>query len=240
MVGKIALVTGANTGIGFAVAKDLAAKGMTVYLGSRDPAKGIAAAAEAKDYGDIRPVELDTTKEDTLRAAVQTIEAAHGRLDVLVNNAGVAIDGADAVSADPEIIRLSMETNAHGPARLTQLAAPLLRTAGGARVVFVSSGAGCLTDLANPNGQMSQFMMPYAYCLSKVALNGVTVLFAAAFRADGIKVNAASPGYVYSALSRFNGTRTPEQGAAIIVHLATLGDDGPTAGFFDDDGPVPW
>ncbi len=240
MSGKIALVTGANAGIGYAVAKDLAAKGMIVYLGSRDHAKGLAAAAEAKQFGDIRPVELDVTKEATLVAVLKTIEAAHGHLDVLVNNAGIALDGADALSADPDIIRLSMETNAHGPARLTQLAAPLLRKAGGARVVFVSSGAGCLSDLANPNGQMSGFMTPYAYCLSKVALNGVTVLFASALRADGIKVNAASPGYVYSKLSQFMGTRTPEQGAAIVVHLATLDDDGPTAGFFEDDGPVPW
>jgi NAD(P)-dependent dehydrogenase (short-subunit alcohol dehydrogenase family) len=240
MMGKIALVTGANTGIGYAVAKDLAARGMIVYLGSRDPAKGLAAAAEARHFGDIRPVELDVTKEATFAAVLKTIEAEHGRLDVLVNNAGVALDGADAVAADPEIIRLSMETNVHGPARLTQLAAPLLRNAGAARVVFVSSGAGCLTDLADPNGRMSRFTIPYAYCLSKVALNGVTVLFASAFRADGIKVNAASPGYVYSALSQFMGTRTPEQGAAIVVRLATLDDDGPTAGFFSDDGPVPW
>jgi NAD(P)-dependent dehydrogenase (short-subunit alcohol dehydrogenase family) len=241
MDNRIALVTGGNVGIGFEVVRALAQRGMTVYLGSRNAERGQEAARALADEGDIRPLLLDTTDWATLEAAIETIGRAHGRLDVLVNNAGIAIDGKDAVEADPEIVRLTLETNVHGPARLTQLAVPLLRRSAAGRVVMVSSGAGSLTAIGavSPAGALA-LGKPYAYCLSKTAMNGVTVLFAGALRADGIKVNAASPGYVNSAISRFQGTRTPAQGAAIVVKLATLDDDGPTGGFFNDDGVVAW
>jgi len=235
---RIALVTGGNKGIGLAVVHALAAMGVIVYLGSRDGAAGRQAAAELADAGDIRPIVLDTTDEASLEAAIAAIGAAHGRLDILINNAGVALDGRDAVDADPEIVRLTMETNTFGPARLTQFAVPLLRKSAAGRIVNVSSRAGSLAMLGTDNPLFA--VKPYAYCLSKAALNAVTVLFADALRADGIKVNAASPGHVYSALSHFLGTRTPEQGAAIIVKLATLDEDGPTGGFFEDDGVVRW
>jgi NAD(P)-dependent dehydrogenase (short-subunit alcohol dehydrogenase family) len=235
----IALVTGANKAIGLAVTRALARLGMTVYLGSRDETRGREAEAEAKADGDVRYVALDVTDETTLKAALGRIEAEHGRLDVLINNAGVAVAPDDAIMVDPEVARRVMEVNAHGPARLTQLAAPLLRKSKAGRVVFVSSGVGSLAAIADPNNPSGR-ARPYAYCLSKVAMNGVTVLFADAFRADGIKVNAANPGYVKSAVSRFLGTRTPEEGAQIIVKLATLDDDGPTGGFFNDQGVIPW
>lgn len=235
MAERIALVTGANKSIGLEVTRALARRGMIVYLGSRDAERGRAAAAALRDEGDVRYIPLDVTDEGTMRAALEIIEGAHGRLDVVVNNAGIAVEGGDALTSDPEILRLTFETNVHGPARLIQLATPLLRKSEAARVVNVSSGAGTFAYLANPKRPK-----PYAYCLSKVALNGVTAMFADALRADGIKVNSANPGYVYSALSAFMGTRTPEQGAAIIVHLATLDADGPTGGFFDDAGSIAW
>jgi NAD(P)-dependent dehydrogenase (short-subunit alcohol dehydrogenase family) len=235
MAERIALVTGASKSIGFEVARQLARRGMVVYLGSRNEERGRAASEALREEGDVRSVALDTTDETTMRAALETIEREHGRLDVLVNNAGAAMDAGDAVMADPERIRLTFETNVHGPARLLQLATPLLRKSKAARVVNVSSGAARYAYLADP-----EKAKPYAYCLSKVAMNGMTALFADALRADGVKVNAANPGHVYSALSAFKGVRTPEQGAEIIVRLATLDDDGPTGGFFDDQGPLSW
>lgn len=235
MTERIALVTGANKSIGLEVTRALARRGMIVYLGSRNAERGRAAAESLRDAGDVRYVPLDTTDEGTMRAVLETIEGAHGRLDVLVNNAGIAVDGGDALTVDPKMLRLTFETNVHGPARLIQLATPLLRKSAAARVVNVSSGAGSFAYMANP-----KLPKPYAYCLSKVALNGATVMFADALRADGIKVNAANPGLVASDLNGFMGTRTAEQGAAIIVHLATLDADGPTGGFFADEGSIAW
>ena len=140
-----------------------------------------------------------------------------------------------------ETSRLAMETNAHGPARLIQLALPLLRASAGARVVNVSSTAGSMAAITDPRGALAAApYKPYAYCLSKIALNGVTVLFADDLKKDGIKVNAVCPGLVKSQVSHFMGTRGPDEGARIIVDLATIGDDGPTGGFFDENGPKPW
>jgi len=132
-----------------------------------------------------------------------------------------------------------METNTFGPARLIQLALPLLRKSDAARIVNVSSEAGCIGRTADGTLQMGPFK-PFGYCLSKAALNSVTALFADQLRDEGIKVNACSPGYVNSALSRFMGAKTPEDGAEIIVKLANDGADGPTGGFFTDAGSVAW
>jgi NAD(P)-dependent dehydrogenase (short-subunit alcohol dehydrogenase family) len=234
-VTRIALVTGGNDGIGFEVVRALAQRGMTVHLGSRDPAKGAEAAARLAGEGDIRPVELDLTREATLTAAVAAIEAAHGRLDVLVNNAGAAFPGT-VLDATPETIRESFEINLHGPMRLAQLAAPLLRRGEAPRIVNVSSGAGTFGFMAS----FDPAQVPYAYSTAKAALNAATVILAAALRPDGIKVNAANPGLVNTKLSRFAGRRIPADGARIIVELATLDDDGPTGGFFDEKGPAAW
>ena len=235
MNGRIALVTGADKSIGLEAVRALARLGMTVYLTSRNAATGQAAAEALKGEGDVRHQRLDVTDETTLREALARIEREHGRLDVLINNAGLALEPKQALEIDPEDIRLTLETNLHGPARLTQLAVPLLRKSAAGRVVMVSSGAGrfgYLTDDKTRN--------PYAYCLSKMGLNAATVMFAEALKADGIKVNAVTPGYVYSAVSFFKGTRSPEEGAAVLVKYATLDDDGPTGGFFDDRGPLSW
>jgi NAD(P)-dependent dehydrogenase (short-subunit alcohol dehydrogenase family) len=235
MTDRIALVTGANKSIGLEVVRALARLGMTVYLTSRDQAGGRAATEALQADGDVRYLPLDVTNERDMTTALAAVEQAHGRLDVLVNNAGVALRGGDAAGADPEVTRRTFATNLDGPTRLIQLALPLLRKSAAARVVNVTSAAGRFGYISDP-----EKIKPFAYCLSKTALNAATVMFADALKADGIKVNAACPGYVYSAVSAFQGTRTPEQGAAIIVKLATLDDDGPTGGFFNDAGPLEW
>lgn len=172
-----------------------------------------------------------------MEAAVQRIGEAHGKLHVLVNNAGIAAGGTDALTADLEVVKRIFETNVWGAVTLTQLAAPLLRAAGSARVVNVSSNAGSFAYLQSARPAA---VKPFAYGLSKLALNGATVLFSEALKKDGVKVNVANPGLVKSALSRFMGTRGPEEGAKGVVQLATLPDDGPTGGFFDENGPIPW
>ena len=156
-----------------------------------------------------------------------------------MNNAGIAPDDSGPAEADINQARMVMETNTFGPARLIQLALPLLRKSDAARIVNVSSEAGCIGRTADGTLQMGPFK-PFGYCLSKAALNSVTALFADQLRDEGIKVNACSPGFVNSALSRFMGTKTPEDGAQIIVKLANDGADGPTGGFFTDSGSTAW
>jgi NAD(P)-dependent dehydrogenase (short-subunit alcohol dehydrogenase family) len=236
MSGKIALVTGANKSIGLEAARGLAQLGMSVYLTSRDEAGGRAATEEMRKDGDVRYLHLDVTDEATMVAALDAVDKAHGKLDILINNAGVvALPAIDAAGADMEEIQRLLNTNLIGPMRLTQLALPLLRKSGAGRVVNVSSGASTFKYMSNP-----KLPRPYAYCLSKAAMNAATVLFASTVAGDGIKVNAVNPGYVYSAVSGFRGTRSPQNGAAILIKMATLGEDGPTGGFFDDDGPIAW
>jgi len=256
MTKKIALVSGANKSMGFEVVRGLAKLGMTVYLGSRDEERGIKAASELKDEGDVRYIKLDVTDEQTMVDAIKKIGQEQGHLDVLVNNAGIAVTPA---LADVEVAQMDFEklaasgcnlddtryifeTNVYGVARLTQLAVPLLKKSQSARVVNTGSGAGCLANIVDMNGSLAKLIpiKPFSYGLSKVALNGVTALFAADLQKYGIKVNSADPGLVRSELSHFMGTRTAEEGARIMIKLATLDDDGPTGGFFDENGPKPW
>jgi NAD(P)-dependent dehydrogenase (short-subunit alcohol dehydrogenase family) len=236
--GKVALVTGANKSIGLEAVRGLARLGMTVYLGSRDEAAGQAAADGLKGEGDIRPIRLDVTDRATLDAAIRRIGEAHGKLDVLVNNAGVTGSGRDAFDTDLSGVHRIFDTNVWGVVTLTQLAAPLLRASGSGRIVNVSSGAGAFSFFSSDEPIAA--IKPFAYCLSKTTLNGVTALFAAAFRKDGVLVNAANPGLVKSALSAFMGERGPEEGAKVLIDLATLPDDGPTGAFFDENGPIDW
>jgi NAD(P)-dependent dehydrogenase (short-subunit alcohol dehydrogenase family) len=235
MTARIALVTGADKSIGLEAVRGLARLGMTVYLTSRNQETGKAAAEALKADGDVRYQHLDVTDEATIRAALAVIEREHGRLDALINNAGLALEPKEALDVTPEDIRLTLETNLHGPARLTQLAAPLLRASGAGRVVMVSSGASRYDYFADKS-----FRNPYAYCLSKAGLNAATVMFAQALAADGVKVNAVNPGYVKSAVSFFKGTRTPQKGAEVLIRFATLDANGPTGGFFDDRGQLTW
>ncbi|WP_327222593.1 SDR family NAD(P)-dependent oxidoreductase [Kibdelosporangium aridum] len=247
MTGSVALVTGANKSIGYEVVRELARRGMTVYLGSRNEQAGHAAAETLKDEGDVRPVRLDVTDRETMEAAIELVRSNHGCLDVLVNNAAASGVGNDILTTEMDDVKSLFETNVWGPVVLVQLAAPLLRAAKAARIVNVSSSAGSFDYLVG-RGKYSalssrwgaEMVKPFGYCTSKTALNAATVLLADAFRKDGVKVNAANPGLVKSALSQFAGERGPEEGAKIIVRLATLPDDGPTGGFFEQDGEVSW
>jgi len=221
-----ALVTGANKGIGLEIVKRLIDKGMTVYLGARDAEKGEKAAA---DVG-ARFVQLDVTDAESVRRAAASIE----ELDVLVNNAGITGGRANAPGqADVDVIRDVFDTNVFGVITVTEAFLPLLRKSAHPRIVNMSSMVGSLTHmLANetPNS--------LAYVPSKTALNAVTVSYAKA--EPGIRINAACPGYCATDLNNHSGYRTAAQGANAAVTLATLDDDGPTGGFYDEDGALPW
>jgi NAD(P)-dependent dehydrogenase (short-subunit alcohol dehydrogenase family) len=217
-----ALVTGANKGIGLEIVTQLIAGGATVYLGARDPERGEKAAA---DTG-ARFVQLDVTDPDSVRRVAEGLD----RLDVLVNNAGIT-----GGSFGSEKIREVFETNVFGVITVTDAVLPLLRRSPRGRIVNVSSSVGTLTGMLD-----SPLPVSFAYVPSKTALNAVTVQYAKALRDTPIKVNAVCPGYCATDLTNHSGFRTPAQGARIAVAMATLGDDGPTGGFYDDDGVVAW
>lgn len=238
---RIALVTGANKGIGLEVARSLAAAGLRVFLGARDPALGEAAAARLREAGgDVRFVELDLLRADTLHAAAAAIDAIGGRLDVLVNNAGIAVPGdGPPGKADIAAVRRAMETNFLGPLAVTQAMLPLLRRSASGRIVNVSSGLGSLTFNSDPDFVFAS-VKPLGYNASKAALNMLTIQLAAELSGTGIKVNAADPGFTATDLNGHRGTQTIAQGAAEAIRLALLPDDGPTGGFFSSEGRNPW
>jgi NAD(P)-dependent dehydrogenase (short-subunit alcohol dehydrogenase family) len=242
----IALVTGANKGIGFEIARQLAAGGMTVLLAARDPQRRDQATATLRADGlDVRPVTLDVTGPATIQAVAQQVGADFGRLDVLVNNAGISgSPGAGAPgSADLDAVRAVFDTNVFGVMRVTNAMLPLLRRSAAGRIVNVSSGVGSMGYMTNPDHYMSRLPAVAAYPASKAALNALTVQYAKELGPLGILVNAAAPGACATDFTKNLGlaiSRTAADGAAIAVKLATLGPGGPTGGFFDDNGPVPW
>jgi NAD(P)-dependent dehydrogenase (short-subunit alcohol dehydrogenase family) len=244
----VALVTGANKGIGLQIAKDLAARGFTVLVGSRDIKNGEAATKSVA--ADARALPLDVTDQASIVAAAEHIRKEFGRLDVLVNNAGISHTGkpgrplAELVkSGRPSVasldeVRAIFETNVFGVIAVTQAMLPLLREAPAARIVNVSSSTGSLALNSDPaNLRRAMFG---AYSWSKTALNAVTVAFAAELESAGIKVNGACPGFTATDLNNFEGTRTVEQAAREPVRLAMLDANGPTGTVSNDDGRVPW
>jgi len=247
----IALITGANKGIGFETARLLGARGMTVLIGARDEAKGAEAERALRDGGaDARFVQLDVTDEKSVTRAAEWVEAEFGRLDILVNNAGIARgDGSGAPSQTTlATMREVYETNVFGVVAVTNAMLPLLRRAPAARIVNVSSEVGSITSMTDPDGPMAA-MASIPYPSSKTALNMVTAMYAKELRDTPIKINAANPGYCATDLNGQRGFRTPEQGAEISVHLATLPEDGPTGVLWGHlwtvDGPaatgaLPW
>jgi NAD(P)-dependent dehydrogenase (short-subunit alcohol dehydrogenase family) len=244
---KVALVTGANKGLGRATAEQLAALGMTVLIGARDPQRGEEAAAAIG--GDVHAVTLDVTGPATIHEAAKQVEERFGHLDVLVNNAGITGSGQvspqDAVDQIPSSVELDMvravfETNVFGVIAVTNAMLPLLRRSPAPRIVNVSSHAASLAITSDPDGPLTNLPSSAAYTPSKAALNSLTVQYANELRKDGFLVNAAAPGFVDTDSNNHSGHLTPAQGAEILVHLATLGADGPTGGFFSADGPVPW
>jgi NAD(P)-dependent dehydrogenase (short-subunit alcohol dehydrogenase family) len=237
MNGNIALITGANKGIGFEVARQLAGKGFTVLLGARDRQRGEEAAA--KIAGAVA-VTLDVDSAESVTAAAREIEEKCGHLDVLINNAGIGdpTDGLPGV-AKLEGVRRTFETNFFGALTVAQAMVPLLRKSAAPRVVNVSSTLGSIAFQNDPANPYVSFRS-IGYAGSKAALNMLTVLLAAELREIGGKVNSACPGYVATDINQHSGPRTVEQGAAIIVHLATLDGDGPTGAFLDDNGVIAW
>ena len=237
---KIALITGANKGIGKEIARQLGTQGLTVLIGARDAGRGAEAAAELKQQGiDAHAISLDVTDGTSISAVVRQVEKDYGRLDVLINNAGIALDGGPASALDVDTLRRTFETNVFGVFAVTQAFLPLLRKSEAGRIVNLSSGLGSLTQNSDPTWGFAG-VKPLAYNSSKAALNMMTVIFAAELNDTRIKVNAADPGFTATDLNQHRGTQTVEQGAAAAVHLATLPADGPTGGYFDEAGVVPW
>ncbi|MEU9829785.1 SDR family oxidoreductase [Micromonospora chersina] len=246
---QIALVTGANKGIGFATARQLGERGMTVLVGARDTDRGQAAEKALRENGaDAHFIQLDVTDDESVARAAKRISDEFGRLDILVNNAGIAainrLEPPSGTSLD--LLREVYETNVFGVVAVTNALLPLLRQAPAARIVNVSSEVGSLAIMSDPTHPLYPFIS-ITYPSSKTALNMVTTMYAKELRDSSIKVNAANPGYCATDLNNNEGFRTPEQGAEVTVHLATLPDDGPHGqlwGFLMDGkgsyGVVPW
>lgn len=234
----IALVTGANKGIGLAAARRLARSGWTVLIGSRDPDRGAsAAAALAEDGLAAEVVALDVTSDDSVAAAAKHVERAYGRLDVLVNNAGIVGPRVGPLETGADEMRLCYETNVFGPVRVTRAFLPLLRRSANPRVVMVSSGLGSQAVTADPD-RVESTVVSLTYPSSKTALNMITSQYAKAL--PEFRVNAVDPGYTGTDLNDHQGPQTVEEGSDAVVALAGIGPDGPTGGFFDRNGPVPW
>ncbi len=237
---RVAVVTGANKGIGLEIARQLAREGITVYLGARDEERGRAAAEKLRAEGlDARPLRLDVTDDAIVAAAAAQLERDAGRLDILVNNAGVAIDDGPPSGVSLDVLRRTYETNVFGVVRTTQALLPLLRRSPAGRIVNLSSGLGSLARNSDPSWDFASVKY-LAYNSSKTAVNAITVQFAYELRNTPIKVNAADPGYVATDMNQHRGVRSVEQGAATPVRLALLPPDGPTGGYFNDEGVVPW
>jgi NAD(P)-dependent dehydrogenase (short-subunit alcohol dehydrogenase family) len=245
----VALVTGANKGIGLQIAKDLVAHGFTVLVGSRNLEHGETAA---KSIGaDARALQLDVTNQASIAAAAERIRKEFGRLDVLVNNAGVSHAGKPGRSLEEVVksgrasvasldeVRAVFETNVFGVIAVTQAMLPLLRKASAGRIVNVSSASGSLTLNADPKNPHRR-MFGATYSPSKTALNAITLGFALELESTGIKVNAACPGFTATNLNNFQGTRTVEQAACEPVRLALLDANGPTGTFSNENGQLPW
>jgi NAD(P)-dependent dehydrogenase (short-subunit alcohol dehydrogenase family) len=237
----VALVTGANKGIGFEVAQELGKAGMTVYLGARDRSRGEQAAKSLQEKGlDARFIELDLGNETTMQKAAEQIATEQGRLDVLVNNAGIVQEGDGTPGeADLDAVRRTFDTNFFATVMVTQKMLPLIKKSKAARIVNVSSGLGSLTLNADPNNEFSGYRI-LGYSASKAALNMFTVMLAKELRDLGVLVNAADPGYTATDLNGNRGHQTVEEGAREAVRLATLPSDGPTGGYFDMNGARPW
>jgi len=234
---RIALVTGANKGIGFEVVRDLARKGFHVFLGARNEKAGEVAAEKLRtegvkeDYGEITVLKIDASKPDSIRRAAEEFSRKSDRLDTLVNNAGILLDDdKDVLTITPEIFETTMRTNTLGALLVSQAFVPFLKKSGAPRIVNVSSGGGQLTDGADGWAP--------AYCISKTALNGVTAQLAAAL--PKFAVNSVCPGWVRTDMGGSNATRSVAEGASGVVWLASEAPQSMTGKFFRDRKVIPW
>ena len=231
---RVAVVTGANKGIGFEIVRQLARKGLHVILTSRDAKKGLhAQKALAKEGLDVGYRELDVSRRSSVAAFGRYVEREHGRLDALVNNAGILLGKYETSVLDEKeaLFRETLETNFYGALRVSQTLVPLMKERGYGRVVNLSSGLGQLDDMGNGVS---------AYRVSKTALNALTRMLAAATANDNILVNSMCPGWVRTDMGGPTASRSVEKGAETAVWLATLPDKGPTGGFFRDKRRIPW
>ena len=244
---RIALVTGAGRGLGFAIARKLGQMGVEVVVGARDAAAGEGAVETLRgDDVDAEAIVLDVTSVASVDTAAQRIGDRHGRLDILVNNAGIlpeAIEGAGNGPVDLDLFRKTFETNLFGAVSVVQQFLPLLERSDGGRIVNVSSTMGSLADQLDPESPYYGVVVP-AYQGSKAALNAFTIALAKSLRETPIKVNSVCPGWLQTDLggadNRAAAPMTADEGAEIAVEMATLADDGPSGSFVDRAGAVAW
>ncbi len=238
---KIALITGANKGLGFEICRQLGKHGMTILVGTRDKKRGSTAVDKLKAEGiDAHSTIFDVTHEPSVDRAAEFIEQEYQRLDILVNNAGIMENPTHKASTTPhDILRDVFETNFFGAVTVTQAMLPLLAKSDAGRIVNVSSSLGSLTMASDPASPYADVKI-FDYDASKAALNSFTIHLAAELRDTPIKVNSACPGWIKTDLGGENAPGTVEQGADTPVWLATLPADGPSGGFFNSRQPVPW
>jgi NAD(P)-dependent dehydrogenase (short-subunit alcohol dehydrogenase family) len=227
------LITGANKGLGREAARQLIAAGHTVYIGSRDEQRGKETAGQLG----ARLLVIDVTRDDSVQAAAEQVRQEAGRLDVLVNNAGIAGGGQAPADVTADGMQAVYDTNVFGVVRVTHAFLPLLQASDAPVIVNVSSGLGSLGVTTDPERMESQFPT-VVYSSSKAAVNMLTSQYAKAFPA--IRINVVDPGYTATDLNGHRGTQTIDEGAEVIVRMAQTGPDGPTGGYFDRHGRVPW
>ena len=241
---RVALVTGGNKGIGLEICRNLAGAECAVLLGARSAERGQQAIRQLQDAGldNIGFLQIDVTRQDTITAAAQQIESRYGRLDILINNAGVNLRGDGLpTAADPVVVEEIFNTNFFGALRVTQTMLPLLRKSAAGRIVNISSGLGSLTLTSDPSSPVYNTSYKLiGYSASKAALNMLTVHLASELRDTKIKVNSANPGFTKTDLNDNRGTQPVEVGAIAATRLALLDDDCPSGGSFSKDGPDPW
>jgi NAD(P)-dependent dehydrogenase (short-subunit alcohol dehydrogenase family) len=238
MTKKIVFITGANKGIGYEVARQLAAQEFVVLLGARDPQRGTAAAQKLSAEGEVYFIPIDVADEQSIAAAAEMVSKQWGKVDVLVNNAGISEYPAKIQPSDvePSLFKKIFETNVIGAFTVIYHFLPLLKQSKTAQIVNISTTQGSLTLMADPNSTVLNVL---AYNTSKTALNAITISLAKDLASEPICINSISPGWVKTDLGTDAASRTVEQGAAIIVKLATM-ENPPTGKFLDDNGEIPW
>jgi NAD(P)-dependent dehydrogenase (short-subunit alcohol dehydrogenase family) len=237
---KIALITGANQGIGLEVARQLGKQDILVLIGARNRSRGEEAALQLKtEHIEAYALHFDVTDHQTIEKAARTLNETYGKLDILVNNAAIALaSGELSQKGQFDAIRTLYETNVFGLFAVTQAMLPLLSHSSAGRIVNVSSGAASLSILSSAPASVLQ-PLGWPYPSSKAAVNTMTIFLAKELEQTAIKVNAVDPGRTATSMNP-QATRTPEQAAQVIVRFATLPDDGPTGGFFGENGLLPW